>query len=157
MLQKYLAVDNRSVPIGLYYVNEDMKKGTAVVLKFVAATDSEPAKFVFAKPSTADEAKDFYGFVTLAIEFKEHKEGYYDMLDTKEPVVCYTREHNVAFKTTEFVGELAVGDKCVIGYESADSGKVRKAKDGETATMEVMEVFSAMAGYEEAMVAVRML
>lgn len=157
MLQKYLAVENRSVPIGLYHVNEDMKKGTAVYLKFVAATDNEPAKFVLTKPTTADEAKDFFGFVTLAIEFKEHKESYYDMLDTLEPVVCYTRAHNVAFKTTEFVGELTVGDKCVIGYESADAGKVRKAKDGEAVTMEVMEVFAAMAGYEEAMVAVRML
>ena len=59
MLQKYLAVENRSVPIGLYHVNEDMKKGTAVYLKFVAATDNEPAKFVLTKPTTADEAKDF--------------------------------------------------------------------------------------------------
>lgn len=156
MLQKHRGTD-RSIPDGLYTINENMKKGTAVVRKFVATTADEPAKFVLAKPTTTAEAQDFYGFITLAIEFKEHKESYYDMLEKDTQVVCYTRVPNVSWKTTEFAGELVIGDKCAIGYEEADAGKIRKIKEGETATMEVVETFGAMAGYEEAMVAVRLI
>lgn len=145
------------VPEGRYAIDKDMKKGTAVFCKFVAATDSEPEKFILSLPTTADESKDFFGWVDSEIEFTEHKESYYDLLPANKLTRCYMRSKNDAIATTEFVGELSVGDKCVIGYEEADAGKVRKAKESETPTLIVEETFDAITAYEYAMVAVRML
>lgn len=154
MLQKYR--DKGSIPEGLCRVNADIKKGSAVIRKVVER------KEVLALPSTADEAKDFTGFVTLDIEYNEHKGSYYDVIAKDSLAVCYTRVPNNEWKTTEFVGNLNVGDKCVIGYkDKEDAGKVRAVKagapDNEVATLEVIGKSAAMAGYEEPMVVVRIL
>ena len=148
MLMKHR--DLGSMPDGLCRVNADIRKGSGVVRKLV------DGKYVLALPSTADEAKNFYGFVTLDIEFKEHKGSYYDTIAKDSLAVCYTRVQNNEWKTTEFNGELAVGDKCAIGYTGEAAGKVVKVTD-DTATMEVVGLIAAMGGYEEAMVIVKLL
>ena len=59
MLQKFR--DKGSIPEGLCRVAQDTVKGSAVIRKFVSG------KEVLALPSTAEEARDFTGFVTLDI------------------------------------------------------------------------------------------
>ena len=73
-----------------------------------------------------------------------------------EVAVCYTRGPMNEWKTAEFVGDLNVGDKCVIGYSGAQAGKVIAASSV-TPTLEVIGKISAMAGYEKPMVVVRVL
>lgn len=148
MLQKFR--DLGSMPDGLCRVNADIKKGSGVVRKLV------DGKYVLALPSNAEEAKNFYGFVTLDIEYKEHKRSYYDTIEKDSLAVCYTRVKDNEWKTTEFDGELQIGDKCAIGYEGDKAGKVVKVSDG-SETMEVIGLIAAMAGYEEAMVIVKLL
>lgn len=142
--------DKGSIPEGLCRVAQDTVKGSAVIRKFVSG------KEVLALPSTADEARDFTGFVTLDIEYNEHKGSYYDTIKKGELAVCYTRVPMNEWKTTEFVGDLNVGDKCVIGYSGAQAGKVIAASSV-TPTLEVIGKISAMAGYEKPMVVVRVL
>ena len=149
MLMKHR--DLGSMPDGLCRVAEDIRKGSGVVRKLVDGA------YVLAKPTSADEASNFYGFVTLDIENKEHKASYYDTIKKGELAVCYTRVKNNEWKTTEFAKGLAKGDKCVIGFEGEDAGKVVKAGEGATATMEVIGLIAAMGGYEEAMVVVKLL
>lgn len=148
MLQKHR--DTFSLPDGLCKVAEDIKKGSGVVRKLVSG------EYVLALPTTAAEAADFYGFVTLDIESNEHKGSYYDTIPAGKRAVCYTRVPNNEWKTTEFVGDLAIGDKCCIGI-STNAGKVVKAGATDTATLEVIGTIPAMAGYEEAMVIVKIL
>ena len=59
MLMK--ARDLGSIPDGLCRVAQDTKKGSGVIRKLVGG------KEVLALPSSADEAKNFTGFVTLDI------------------------------------------------------------------------------------------
>lgn len=148
MLMKHR--DLGSIPEGLCRVAQDTVKGSAVVRKLV------DGKEVLALPATADEAKNFTGFVTLDIEYSEHKGSYYDTIKKGELAVCYTRVPFNEWKTTEFAEGLAIGDKCAVGYEGANAGKVVKATDG-TETMEVIGLIAAMAGYEAPMVVVRLL
>lgn len=148
MLQKFR--DKGSIPEGLCRVAQDTVKGSAVIRKFVEG------KEVLALPSTADEARDFTGFVTLDIEYSEHKGSYYDTIKKGELAVCYTRVPMNEWKTTEFSGDLNVGAKCVIGYEGDNKGKVIAAAEV-TPTLEVIGKISAMAGYEKPMVVVRVL
>lgn len=156
MFQKHRMTN--PIPDGLYCIDADMPKGTAVFRKFIAGTDEKPAEFILTKPTSEDEAKDFYGFIDAEIEFKEHKESFYDVIKKGTRTRCYTRVRDNSIKTTEFVGDLAIGDKCVIGYaDKVDAGKVRKATTGETATLEVVETFAEGTAYEFAMVAVRLL
>lgn len=145
--------DFATLPDGCYYLAENMQKGMGAC----RVLNGDLGKFELRLPTTKEEALNFYGFVTNTIEYKEHKESYYDTLMKGEMAVCYTRVPNNSWKTTEFVGELAIGDKCAIGYESADKGKVRKIKEDETATLEVIATTPAMGGYEYAMVIVRVL
>ena len=148
MLMKHR--DQSSIPDGLCRVAQDTKKGSGVIRKLVGG------KEVLALPSSADEAKKFTGFVTLDIEYSEHKGSYYDTIKKGELAVCYTRVPNNEWKTTEFDGELNVGDKCAIGYEGDKAGKVVKVSDG-SETMVVIGKIAAMAGYEYPMVIVRLL
>lgn len=148
MLQK--GRDTRAcLPDGLMKVAQDTVKGRAVVRKLV---DGE---FKLVLPSTAEEAKNFYGFVTLDIEFKEHKGSYYDVIKEGTRAVCYTRVKDNEWKTTEFVGELVVGDKCAVAFEGENAGKVVKSESD--ATMEVVGLVGAMAGYEYPMVIVKLI
>lgn len=154
MLQKFR--DLGSIPDGLCRVAQDTAKGSAVIRKLVSG------KEVLVLPSSKEEAAAFTGFVTLDIEYNEHKGSYYDVIPKDSLAVCYTKVKNNEWKTTEFVGELNVGDQCVIGFtKDTDAGKVRKintgAGSGETATLEVVGKISAMAGYEKPMVIVRIL
>ena len=148
MLQKHR--DLGSMPDGLMAVAQDTVKGTGVVRKLV------DGKYVLALPTSAEEAKNFYGFVTLDIEYREHKGSYYDVIPAGTLAVCYTRVRDNEWKTTEFAEGLVVGDKCAIGFSGANAGKVVKVSDG-SETMEVIGLVGAMAGYEEAMVIVKML
>lgn len=150
MLQKYR--DLGSIPDGLCRVAQDTVKGSGVIRKLA------DGKEVLALPSTKEEAAAFTGFVTLDIEYSEHKGSYYDVIPKGSLAVCYTKVKDNEWKTTEFVGELAVGDKCCIGYTAeTDAGKVKKVATGETATLEVIGKVAAMAGYENPMVIVRVL
>lgn len=151
MLQKHR--NKASIPDGLYYPAEDMKKGTAVIRKL----DTDKGTFVFAKPSTADEAKSIYGFITRDIRYDDHTKKYYDTCLASELATAYTRVSGESWKTTEFVEDLAVGDLCAVGFESNDAGKVRKTKTGETATMIVLQKTEAFQGYEDPMVTVQYL
>lgn len=148
MLMKHR--DLGSMPDGLCRVAENVTKGMGLVRKLVDGV------YVLAKPTSAEEAKAFYGFVTLDIEYKEHKGSYYDEIEKGTLAVCYTRVKDNEWKTTEFNGELAVGDKCAIGFSGANAGKVVKVSDG-SETMEVVGKIAPMAGYEQAMVIVKLL
>lgn len=151
MLQK--RIDKGSIPIGLFRVAQDTKKGTAVIKKYNGSTK----KFELVKPSTEEEALAFDGFVTLDIESNEHKESYYDTVKKGSLAVMYTRNPYNEWGTTEFDGELAVGDTACISHEGDKAGKVVKQTDVSKATLEVVSVTPAMGGYEEAMVNVRIL
>ena len=151
MLQKHRSI--ASIPDGLCYPAEDMKKGTAVIKKY----DPTVGDYVFAIPSTAEEAQNFYGFITRDIRYDDHTKKFYDTCLKEEMATVYARVPNESWKTTEYVGDLAVGDLCAVGYEEADRGKVRKAKTGETATMKVVELFEANTTYIDAMAAVAYL
>lgn len=144
--------DMASIPDGLCRVAQDTVKGSAVIRKVVEG------KEVLALPTTLEEATAFSGFVTLDIEYNEHKGSYYDTIKKGELAVMYTRVPMNEWKTTEFVGEFKIGDKACIGFtDENDKGKVIKASPETNATLEVVGVIPAMGGYEKAMVAVRIL
>ena len=145
MLQKRR--DLGSIPDGLGVTAEAIRKGTAVTRKFVDGV------YTYAKP--AAEADEIYGFITLRIDDNEHPDSHYDMIPAGKKAVVYTLVKNNEWATTEFDGELAIGDKCNVSYTGETAGKLVKAEaDG---LFEVIGVTAAMAGYEEAMVTVKVL
>lgn len=148
MLQKRR--DLGSIPDGLGVTAEAIKKGCAVTRKFVDGV------YTFAKPS--DKTDEIYGFITLRIDEDEHKDSYYDVIPAGKKAVVYTLVKNNEWATTEFVGDLAVGDKCGIETTGDDAGKLTKTTSNATeAIFEVIGVSAAMAGYEEPMVTVKVL
>lgn len=147
MLQKRR--DLGSIPDGLGTTATEMKKGRAVVRKFVEGV------LTYALPATAEEAQNVYGFVTLRIDDKHHTDQYHDMIPAGVKAVAYTLVKHNEWATTEFDGELQLGDKCGIAYEGDKAGKVVKAT--ENPLFEVVGVSGAMAGYNEAMVVVKVL
>lgn len=148
MLQKRR--DLGSIPDGLGVTAAEMNKGTAVIRKFVGGV------LTFAKPSSAAEAKDIYGFITLRIDDDLHTDKYHDVIPAGVKAVVYTLVANNEWATTEYTGTLAVGDKCVVEYSGANAGKLKKATS-ETPLFEVVAVSPAMAGYNDPMVTVRVL
>lgn len=149
MLQKRR--DLGSIPDGLGVTASEMKKGIAVVRKF------NEGVYTYEKPSTKDD--EIYGFVTLRIDEDEHKDSYYDVIPKGKKAVVYTLAKNNEWATTEFVGTLSVGDKCGVGFTGENAGKITKYDESNTtaAIFEVIGVSAAMAGYEEAMVTVKVL
>lgn len=150
MLQKRRST--ATIPDGLMATKTEMKKGRGVIRKLNATTK----QYEIALPSTADEAKDIYGFVTLRIDENVYKESYYDVIPAGTKAVVYTSVKNEEWATTEFVGPLVVGDKAVISFTGADAGKLIKVTT-EDPMYEIIAVSPAMGGYEEAMVTFKIL
>ena len=147
MLQKRR--DLGSIPDGLGVTATAIRKGTAVTRKFVNGV------YTFAKPTAKED--EIYGFITLRIDDNEHKDSYYDVIPAGKKVVVYTLVKNNEWATTEFDGTLAIGDKCIVSVASGKQGKLVKAEVSDTPLFEVIGVSNAMAGYEEAMVTVKVL
>ena len=150
MLQKRRSI--ASIPDGLMATATDIRKGRAVIRKFNGTT----GKYEIALPSTADEAKAIYGFVTLRIDENVYKESHYDLIPAGTKAVVYTSVTNEEWATTEFVGTLAIGDKVVPSFTGGDKGKLMKVTT-ETPMYEIIGVSPAMGGYEEAMVTFKIL
>lgn len=149
MLQKRR--DLGSIPDGLGVTATALKKGTAVIRKYATGV------LTYAVPSTADEAKAVYGFITLRIDDSEGTDKSWDTIPAGKKATVYTWVKNNEWATTEFVGSLAVGDKCVIGFTAGtNAGKVIKVTT-ETPTLEVVAVSPAKVGYEDALVTVKIL
>lgn len=152
MLQKRR--DLGSIPDGLAFTATELVKGTAVVKKY----NSTKNRYELAKPSTADEAANIYGFVTLRIDDVYYTDKYYDKIPADVRAVVYTLVANNEWATTEFVGsDLVVGDKLVAEYTGDDAGKLKKAAAGDIALFEVVGMTPAMGGYEDAMIEVRII
>ena len=151
MLQKRRSI--ASIPDGLQAVSTDIVKGSAVIRKYNATTKV----FELALPSTADEAKLIYGFVTLRIDEDVYKDSYYDTIAAGTKAVAYTLVKNEEWATTEFVGNLAVGDKLTVGFTTGtNAGKLIKVTT-EGPMFEVIGVTPAMGGYESAMISFKIL
>ena len=151
MLQKRRTI--ASIPDGLCDTAQKIRKGRCVIRKF----DESKKEYVYALPSSADEAKAVYGFITLRIDEDTHKESYYDDIDAGKKAVVYTLVPNESWGTTEFEGEPAIGDKMVVDSVGDNAGKLKVAGDGDTAQFEVVATYPALGGYEEPMIDVRVL
>lgn len=153
MLQKRR--DLGSMPDGLGIVNEDIKKGSLVI-----RTIADDGEIVLKLPSTEEEAKNVYGFVTLRIDDKLRTEKYYDTLEANTRVTCYTLVKNNEWATTEFVGTestLKNGVKLAVGYEGSSKGKLVVASGSATPLFEVIGYTPAMGGYEDPLLTVKVL
>lgn len=153
MLQKRR--DLGSMPDGLGIVNEDIVKGSLVI-----RTIEEDGEVVYKLPSTEDEAKDVYGFVTLRIDDKLRTEKYYDTIEANTRATCYTLVKNNEWATTEFVGTESIlknGVKLSVGYEGKEKGKLVVATGGSIPLFEVIGYTPAMGGYEDPLLAVKVL
>ena len=151
MLQKRRMI--ASIPDGLCNTAEEIVKGRAVVRKYDAATGT----YVYALPTTAAEAKNVYGFITLRIDEDVHKESYYDKIDKGVKAVVYTLVPNESWGTTEFDGTLAVGDKCIVSSTAGKLGMLVKAGAADTPQFEVVAKYPALGGYEDSMIDVRVI
>lgn len=163
MLQKRRMI--ASIPDGLCTTAAKIRKGRLVMRKYNAANK----RYELSLPTSADTVTDVYGFMTLRIDEDVHKESYYDEVESGVKAVVYTLVPNESWGTTEFDGTLAVGDKCTVSTDSGKEGKIRKITSkttgfGESAVttyedalFEVVAVYPAMGGYEEAMIDVRVL
>lgn len=151
MLQKRR--DLGSIPDGLCFTAAKTVKGTAVVKKY----NSVKNRYELAKPSTADEAANIYGFVTQRIDDVYYTDKYYDEIPADTRAVAYTLVANNEWATTEFVDGLAIGDKATVEYTGSNAGKLKKASTGDIALFEVVNMTPAMGGYEDALVDVRVL
>lgn len=149
MLQKRR--DLGSMPDGLGVTAAEITKGRAVIRKFVDGV------YTYALPSTADEAKDIYGFITLRIDDDLYTDKYHDKIPKGVKAVVYTLVKNNEWATSEFEGTLAKGDKCIVESTGENAGKLKKAGTSDTPLFEVMSVSAAMAGYEDALVTVKIL
>ena len=147
MLQKRR--DLGSIPDGLGVTGSEMVKGTAVKRTIKSGV------ITFEKPTAATD--EIYGFITLRIDDKDYTDKYHDVIPAGKKAVVYTLVKNNEWATSEFTGELAVGDKCCVEYSGANAGKLRKITGSETGLFEVIGVSAAMAGYEDALVTVKVL
>lgn len=131
-------IDLGSIPVGFYKAGEDIVKGRAVVVR-----DNEVYHC-----ATADEAKNPLGFATLVIDTKEGGDiADHDVIKKGKPVVVYTIVKNNMWGTTEFVGDLKVGDKLAVDYSEGNEGKLIKATAEDTAIAEVFD-FSKAGSYD---------
>lgn len=154
MLQKRR--DLGSIPDGLGTVEENINKGSAVV----RVINADTGEITYKLPSTADEAKNIYGFVTLRIDDKLRTEKFYDVIEAGSKAVCYTLVKNNEWATTEFVGTestLKYGTKLSVGYEGKNKGKLVVASGSDTALFEVVGYTPAMGGYEDPLLTVKVL
>lgn len=151
MLQRRRTI--ASIPDGLMKTDEMIRKGRAVCRKL----NTEKTEYVLALPKAAADLNDLYGFITLRIDEDVYKESKYDNIEAGVRAVCYTLVPNEEWATTEFDGELVMGDKCTVSVASGKEGMIVKCSESDTVLFEVIAVTPAMGGYEEAMVTVKVL
>lgn len=147
MLRKHR--DLGSMPDGLMKAKEDLVKG------MIVARTLDEGEYKIAKPADT-KGTGVYGFVTLREDEAVYKESYYDEIKAGQRAVVYTLVKDNEWATDQFEGELSslkVGDKMFANT----SGKLAKVVSGETALFELIDKQDAMAGYENAMVIVKVL
>lgn len=148
MLRKY-RLDEQSLPDGLMKAKVDLVKGMIVARELV----NGEYQIALPKDTTGDGV---YGFVTLREDEAVYKESYYDKIEKGHRAVVYTLVPNAEWATDQFeddVKTLKVGDKMFANT----TGKLKKKTGSETALFEVVGTQEAMAGYENAMVIVKVL
>lgn len=149
MLQK--RIDTGSIPYGLATFQEDVVKGMAVCTKFV---DGQEVAYL---PSTQEEADAVCGFATYRIEFEDKSDVDYEVLKAGKKYTIYTLVKNNVWGTTEFVGDVKVGDKLVVDYQDNKGKLVPVADSGRTPQFEVVRVQPAGTIFTKAMIDVRVL
>lgn len=146
MLRKYR--DLGSMPDGLMKAKVDLVKGMIVC----RTLNAETKEYEITLPSDT-KGTNVYGFVTLREDEAVYKESYYDAIKAGQRAVVYTLVPNNEWATDQFEGTIAVGDKLFANT----TGKLAKVASSETALFECIGVQDAMAGYENAMVIVKVL
>lgn len=147
MLRKYR--DLGSMPDGLMKAKEDLVKG------MIVAREKVGEEYQIAKPKDTDGV-GVYGFVTLREDEAVYKESHYDTIEKGKRAVVYTLVPNNEWATDQFEGDvktLKIGDQMFANT----TGKLKKVTSSETALFEVIGTQEAMAGYENAMVIVKVL
>lgn len=148
MLQKR-RFDEKSLPDGLMKTKVEMTKGMIVARKL------EDGEYKIVLPESTD-GEGVYGFVTLREDEAVYKASYYDKIPANTRAVVYTLVKDAEWATDQFedeIGSLNIGDKLFANT----TGKLKKVSSGETALFELIGKQEAMAGYENAMVIVKVL
>lgn len=135
--------DLGSMPDGLMKASVELTKGMLVQRKLVNG------EYVLAMPENGKA----YGFVTLREDEAVYKASHYDTIEAGKRAVVYTLVKDNEWATDQFEAGLAMGDYAKAGA----NGKVVKATSAEDALFEVIDVTEAMAGYENALVTVKVL
>lgn len=145
MLQKR-RLDEKSLPDGLMKTKVEMTKG------MVVCRTLESGEYKITLPSDT-KGTNVYGFVTLREDEAVYKQSHYDTIPADTRAVVYTLVPDAEWATDQFEGDVAVGDKLFANT----TGKLKKVASGETALFECIGKQDAMAGYENAMVIVKVL
>lgn len=135
--------DLGSMPDGLMKTSVELTKGMLVQRKLVGS------EYVLALPTDGKA----YGFVTLREDEAVYKASHYDTIAKGVRAVVYTLVKDNEWATDQFAEGLVIGDLAKAGTD----GKVVKASGAEDALFEVIDVTEAMAGYENALVTVKVL
>ena len=141
--------DLGTMPDGLMKAKEDLVKG------MIVARTLEDGSYVITKPKDTTGA-GVYGFVTLREDEATYKESHYDNISAGQRAVVYTLVKDNEWATDQFEGDLKslnIGDKLFANT----TGKLKKVTSGEKAIVELIDKQEAMAGYEKAMVVVKVL
>lgn len=141
--------DLGTMPDGLMKAKEDLVKG------MIVARTLKDGSYVIAKPKNETDA-EVYGFVTLREDEATYKESHYDNIAAGQRAVVYTLVKDNEWATDQFEDDLEsleVGDKLFANT----TGKLKKVTSEEKAIVELIDKQEAMAGYEKAMVVVKVL
>lgn len=153
-------IDTNSIPFGLAIAGEDIKKGSAVVVKNTGKGANGLEAFLPASQAEADAVK---GFATFRIEEEGLGDKAFEIIKKDSWVVIYTIPRDTMWGTTEVVGTVVAGDKLGVGYTDAtDKGKLRALTAGEVTAsrkpqFEVFDKTSAGDSYTDAVVNVTVL
>lgn len=148
MLQKR-RLDEKSLPDGLMKTKVEMTKG------MVVCRTLESGEYKITLPSDT-KGTNVYGFVTLREDEAVYKQSHYDTIPADTRAVVYTLVPDAEWATDQFEGELTtlnIGDKMFANT----TGKLKKVTASETPLFEVIGKQDAMAGYENAMITVKVL
>lgn len=141
--------DLGTMPDGLMKANVDLVRGMIVARKLVSG------EYKIVLPEGTD-GSGVYGFVTLREDEAVYKESHYDKIAKGTRAVVYTLVKDNEWATDQFEGELSslnIGDKLFANT----NGKLKKVTASETPLFELIGKQEAMAGYENAMVIVKVL
>lgn len=146
MLRKH-RITRDSIPDGLMKTSAEFTKGMIVGRKLNPTTKEYEIVF-------CGEDVEAYGFITLREDEAVYKESYYDEIPAGTKATVYTLVKNHEWRTDQFDGQLDKGDKVIAGT----NGKLQKStQDSDTIIGEIVGVSAAMAGYENAMVTVKLV